>query len=189
MHEVVTTIILPCVSRKKTRRICQQQCRGYQSPRRSSRHCKCHSSHSSGRQSHHHIPSHSPSCSPSHSASPQWHDHSHCWHTPFWHSQDNINVILGDSVETTTLPEGSLFREGASDGQLSFYTQLQLPTKKRTQLITTKIDPGAQVNTIPWASTGSSSPIKSLTPGTPNLVPYPLQPTPWCHMMDHLSPS
>ena len=39
--------------------------------------------------------------------------------------------------------------ESASDGQISFYTQLQLPSKNGTQLITIKIDSGAQVNTIP----------------------------------------
>ena len=45
-------------------------------------------------------------------------------------------------------PEGSLSMESASDGQISFYTWLQLPTKNETQLMTIKIDPGTQVNII-----------------------------------------
>ena len=88
---------------KKTRRTCQQQGRGYQSPRRSSRHCKCHSSCSPGRQSCCHTPSHSLF----HSASSLQHDCSHHLCTPFWYNQDSINVILADRVETTAHPEVS----------------------------------------------------------------------------------
>ena len=43
--------------------------------------------------------------------------------------------------------EGST--ESVSDSQLSFYTRLQLPTYDGTKLMTIKIDPGVQVNTMP----------------------------------------
>ena len=39
--------------------------------------------------------------------------------------------------------------ECASNGQVSFYTHLMLPTKNGMKSIMVKIDPGAQVNTIP----------------------------------------
>ena len=60
-----------------------------------------------------------------------------------------MDVILTDSVETMAQPEGSLYTESVSDGQVSFYTRLQLPTHDGTKLMTVKINPGAQVNTIP----------------------------------------
>ena len=54
-----------------------------------------------------------------------------------------------DSVKTSLHPKGSLLTERASDGQVSFYTWLQLSTKNSMKLMAVKIDPGAQVNTIP----------------------------------------
>ena len=118
-----------------------------------SRHRWHHSSQSPSRQSCHHSPSciqsHSTSCSPSHNVSPHWHDRSHHQHTPFWYSQDNIEIIPADSVETSTQPEGFLYTERASDGQVSFFTKLQLPTKHGIKLMTMKKDHIAQVNTIP----------------------------------------
>ena len=39
--------------------------------------------------------------------------------------------------------------ESASDGQVPFYTHLQLPALDCTKTMTVKIDSGAQVNTIP----------------------------------------
>ena len=42
-----------------------------------------------------------------------------------------------------------LYKESASDGQVAFYTYLQLPSHDGTKILTVKIDPGAQVNTIP----------------------------------------
>ena len=134
--------------------------RGAQSPRQarssrenSSRYRGCCPSQSFSRQSHHcslsHSQFHSTSHSPFHSASPHWHDRSHCQHTPFWYFQDSNEIIPADSVETSTEPKGSLYTERAWDGQVSFFTRLQLPTKHGIKLMTMKIDPGAQVNTIP----------------------------------------
>ena len=39
--------------------------------------------------------------------------------------------------------------ERASDGQVAFYTHLDLPAQSGTKTMVVKIDPGAQVNTIP----------------------------------------
>ena len=39
--------------------------------------------------------------------------------------------------------------ERASDGQVAFYTRLDLPARSGTKTMVVKIDPGAQVNTIP----------------------------------------
>ena len=58
-------------------------------------------------------------------------------------------MIVTDSIETMAHPKGSLFTASVFDGQVSFYTRLQVPTRDSTKLITLKIDPGAQVNTIP----------------------------------------
>ena len=58
-------------------------------------------------------------------------------------------MILTDNIETIAQPEGSLFTESASNRQVSFYTRLQLPMKDGTKLMTVKIDPGTQLNTIP----------------------------------------
>ena len=128
--------------------------RNHQSPQnnRSRGRGQC-SSWSLGRQSCHHSPSHSQSHSPSHisscTASPHQLDWSCCWCTPFQYSQDSLEIISADSVETWTHPEGSLLTERASNSQVLFYTRLQLPRKNGTKLMTVKIDPGAQVNTIP----------------------------------------
>ena len=73
---------------KKHRKLWQSgktQRRGYQSSQRlHSKHCEWWTSHSPGRQLHHHSPSQSHS--PSHSASPCWSDWSHHWHRcdPCW---------------------------------------------------------------------------------------------------------
>ena len=65
-------------------------------------------------------------------------------------TRDSIYIILTNSVKTADQqPKSFLFTERASDGQIAFFTQLQLPTWDRTKLMTVKIDPGAQVNTIP----------------------------------------
>ena len=53
------------------------------------------------------------------------------------------------TVETSSHPKGSLLIERASDGQVPFYTRLQLLTKNCTKLMTMKIDPGTQLNPIP----------------------------------------
>ena len=41
-----------------------------------------------------------------------------------------------------------LFMERASDGQVAFYTRLDLPARSGTKTMVVKIDPGTQVNTI-----------------------------------------
>ena len=85
-------------------------------------------------------------------------------------------------------PEGSLLTERASDGQVPFYTRLQLPTKNGIKWMTIKTNPGAQVNTIPLSSTGNISPKKLIRPGILSQIPSALQPTPGFHMMANLSP-
>ena len=118
----------------------QTPCWGDYTPQKSkSKHHGCHSSHSPHR--HHcqcpsHSTSHSPSYShshnPAHSASPQWSNWHHCHATPHWYSQDSIKVIPTDSIITSTQPEGLLYTESVSDGQVAFYTRLQLPTHDAT---------------------------------------------------------
>ena len=58
-------------------------------------------------------------------------------------------MIPTDSITTGSWAEGTLYMESASDGQVVFYTYLQLPSHNGTKTMTVKIDPGAQVNTIP----------------------------------------
>ena len=57
-------------------------------------------------------------------------------------------MISADSIPTGSQTEGKLYMESASNGQVTFYTCLQLPSYDRTKTMTVKIDPGAQVNTI-----------------------------------------
>ena len=121
--------------------------------------------------------------------SPHWLDQSCCQYTAFWYSQDSFKIIPADSVETSSQPEGSVLTERASNGQVSFYTRLQVFMKNGKKLMTMKIDPGAQVSTIPWAGIGSFYPQKSMRPGILRPIPSPLQPTPGSHMMESLSPS
>ena len=45
--------------------------------------------------------------------------------------------------------EGKLITNTVSDGQTSFHTTLQVITKQGTKPIPVKVDPGADVNTIP----------------------------------------
>ena len=115
-----------------------------------SKHCRHHSSHSPCRL-HSQNPSHSPSHSSAHNASPQQSNQHHCHATPYQYSHNHIAVIPADSIITSTQPEGSLYTESASDGQVTFYTRLQLPTHDGTKQMTKKIDPGAQVNTTPMS--------------------------------------
>ena len=71
---------------------------------------------------------------------------------PFWYSQDSLEVIPAaqtSNVEASQHPKGSLLTERASGSKVLFYTHLQLPMKNGTKMMTTEIDPGAQVNTIP----------------------------------------
>ena len=47
--------------------------------------------------------------------------------------------------------EGQFIRDRASDGHTSFHTTLQVDTKQGAKSITVKVDPGAEVNTIPFS--------------------------------------
>ena len=60
-------------------------------------------------------------------------------------------MIQADSITTGSQAEGKLYMESASDGQVAFYTHLQLPAQDGTKTMTVNIDPGAQVNTIPFS--------------------------------------
>ena len=113
---------------------------------------RCRSSWPPGRWPHH-SPSHSTSQSHSAYQSNKSPRYSNRWHTPFQYNHDIIKVIPApphtDSVKTSAYPkESSLLMEQASDGQVSFYTSLMLPTKNGTKSMMMKTDPGAQVNTI-----------------------------------------
>ena len=109
-------------------------------------HCRSHSSHSHSR-----TPSHSPSHSPTHGASPRHSSHSKRCSTPHRYYQDSIDVIPADSITTGNRAEGKLFKERASDGQVAFYTCLDLPAWSGTKTMVVKIDPGTQVTTIPMS--------------------------------------
>ena len=65
--------------------------------------------------------------------------------------------------------------ERASDGQVAFYTRLDLPARSGTKTMVVKIDPGTQVNTIPLSR------YRTLYPNCINKSRYPkaksLQPT------------
>ena len=60
-----------------------------------------------------------------------------------------IDVIPTDSITTGSQAEGKLFMERASDGQVVFYTRLDLPARSGTMTMVVKIDPGAQVKHHP----------------------------------------
>ena len=68
---------------------------------------------------------------------------------PHRYFQDAIDVIPADSITIGNRAEGELFTERASDGQVAFFTHLDLPAQSVNKTMVVKIDPGAQVNTIP----------------------------------------
>ena len=100
-------------------------------------------------RSHSRTPSHSPSCSPTRGTYPEHSTHSKKCSNSHRYYQDSIDVIPADSITTGSRAEGMLFTERASDGQVAFYTRLDLPARSGTKTMVVKIDPGAQVNTIP----------------------------------------
>ena len=57
--------------------------------------------------------------------------------------------------------------ERASDGQVAFYTRLDLPAQSGTKTMVVKIDPGTQVNTIPLSR------YRTLYPNHLNISRYP----------------
>ena len=170
--------------------LCQQkgchqntkQQRGYKPQHNPSNHRECHSSCSPHRQchrshslhSHSRTPSCSPSCSPSHGTSPWCSSHSKRCSTPHRYYQDALQVIPADSITTGSQAEGKLYTESTSDEQVAFYTCLHLPAQSGTKTMTVKIEPGAQVNTIPLSKYHTLYPnklTKSRYPKTKTLMP------------------
>ena len=68
-----------------------------------------------------------------------------------------------------------MLTETASDDQVSFYMQLQLPTENGMKMMTVNMDPGAQVNTIPLSRYQKLSPQQ--LDETRNPKPNSLSPT------------
>ena len=62
------------------------------------------------------------------------------------------------SSNTDTSPEGKLHTDVASDGHISFYTTLQMVTKQGSKPLPVKVDPSADVNTIPLTKYGKLFP-------------------------------
>ena len=134
----------------------QKQQRGFEPNKHSSSHgrrASCSPHRHRGRnhrsRSHSRTPSHSPSHCPTHGTSPKCSTHSKKHSTSHRYHQDSIDVIPADSITTGSQAEGMLFTERASDGQVAFYTRLDLPARSGTKTMVVKIDPDAQVNTIP----------------------------------------
>ena len=65
--------------------------------------------------------------------------------TPHIHQVSHVPHILPRPYAA----EGQLFTDRASDGHTSFHTTLQVDTKQCAKSIPVKVDPGAEVNTIP----------------------------------------
>ena len=53
------------------------------------------------------------------------------------------------SSDTSQTQEGQLYTDRAPDGHRSFHTMLQLVAKQGCNSLPIKVDPGADVNTIP----------------------------------------
>ena len=131
----------------------QKQQRGLKPSKHYSSHGCCTSCspvrHHHSSCSHSRTPSGSPSCSPSCGTCPRCSSHSKRCSTTHRYYQDSIDVIPADSITTGSWAEGKLFMEKSSDGQVAFYTCLDLPARSGTKTMVVKIDPGTQVNTIP----------------------------------------
>ena len=87
----------------------------------------------------------STSCSPSqdhHRRSPC---RRRCTPTPHRHQVSHIMSFNSN----TACNEGQLFTDLAPDGQKSFHTTLQMVTKQGCKPLPVKVDPGADINTIP----------------------------------------
>ena len=89
----------------------------------------------------------SPSRSPHHKQyrSPQHSSRKRRSPTPHIHQVSHITHILPRPYTA----EGQLITDRASDGHTSFHTTLQVDTKQGAKSIPVKVDPGAEVNTIP----------------------------------------
>ena len=106
--------------------------------RRSSSHRYSSHSPSRNRQSHHWSNTHSPSstCKSPH--------HRHKRSPTPSHQVSPITAFNTQSIQ-----EGKLFKDVASDGDMSFHTELQMITKHGSKPIPGKLDPATDVNTIP----------------------------------------
>ena len=92
-------------------------------------------------------PYRSPSRSPCHKQyrSPQHNSMKRRNPTPQIHQVSHITHILPRPYAA----EGQLITDRTSDGYTSFHTSLQVDTKQGAKSISVKVDPGAEVNTIP----------------------------------------
>ena len=70
----------------------------------------------------------------------------HGKHSPTLYRHQVSHLISSDTSQTQ---KGQLYTDRAPDGHRSFHTMLQLVTKQGCQSILVKVDPGADVNTIP----------------------------------------
>ena len=76
---------------------------------------------------------------------------------------------------TETSAEGKLHTDVASDGHTTFHTTLQMVTKQGSKPLPVKVDPGADVNTIPLTKYTKLFPAHFTKAG--NLNPKALHPT------------
>ena len=96
-------------------------------------------------------------------------------------SQENREALLDLSkwvtlhLVTDTSPEGKLHMDVASDGHTSFHTTLQMVTKQGSKPLPVKVDPGADVNTIPLTKYRKLFPVHFTKAG--NLKQKALHPT------------
>ena len=92
-------------------------------------------------------PYRSPSRSPHHKQyrSPKHNSRKRRSPTPHIHQVSHITHILPRPYAA----EGQLITDRASDGHTSFHTTLQVDAKQGAKSISVKVDPGAEVNTIP----------------------------------------
>ena len=88
------------------------------------------------RQSHHRCPSPSNTCRSSHQSRRQ-------------RSPTRAQQVSHITSSTDTSLEGKLHMDVASDGHTSFNTTLQMVTKQGSKSLLVKVDPSADVNTIP----------------------------------------
>ena len=100
---------------------------------------------SRGRQTYR-SPSRHSSCSPSQDYHRRRSPHRRR-HTPTPHRHQVSHIMSFNP--TTTWDEGQLYTDQAPDGQTSFHTTLQMVTKQGCKPLPVKVDPGADINTIP----------------------------------------
>ena len=86
----------------------------------------------------------------------------------------DVKLVISHLVQTPA-PEGKLHTDVASDGQTSFHTTLQMVTKQGSKSLPVKVDPGADVNTIPLTKYRKLFPVHFTKAG--NLKQKALHPT------------